>query len=70
MSRGRKRHPREVCAPPVSECIVLMHCDVRDSSVPRRVREAIQVLLSIERRHRELVPRVVEAGLFERESKR
>lgn len=60
---------RELCEAPASECITLLRCDVRDRSVPRRVREAIQMLRAIERRHRELKPRVDEAGLFEMESK-
>ena len=64
------RHKRERCDAPVSECIVLRYCDVMDKDVPRRVREAIAKLRAIEQRHRELKPRVVEAGLFERESKR
>ena len=64
-----KKPPRERCESPVSECIVLMHCNVRDKDVPRRVRDAIVKLRAIEQRHRDLVPREVEAPLFERESK-
>lgn len=60
---------RELCDAPASECITLMHCDVRDKDVPRRVRDAIEKLRAIERRHRELRPRESEAGLFEKESK-
>jgi hypothetical protein len=60
---------RELCDAPASECITLMRCDVRDRSVPRRVREAIQMLRAIERRHRQLRPQQAEAGLFEKGGK-